>query len=106
MACGRLRLSAATGAGNWYNRYSMSDRRSKQAVLDEEFLALRAKVLEIAAGLDRIDRAPGGPVDDSRRERLGRAIRVLLANEPDRAAQVQLLFSREFDERWRDKFGI
>jgi hypothetical protein len=84
----------------------MSDRRSKQAVLDEEFLALRAKVLEIAAGLDRIDRAAGGPLDDPRRERLGRAIRVLLAKEPDRAAQVQLLFSREFDEGWRKTFGI
>jgi hypothetical protein len=84
----------------------MSERRSKQVVLDEEFLGLRAKVLEIAAGLDRIDRAPGDQRSDSRRERLERAIRVLLEYDPQRAARVQMLFSREYDEAWRDEFGV
>ena len=84
----------------------MSERRSKQVVLDEEFLGLRAKVLEIAAGLDRIDRAPGDPGADARRERLERAIRLLLDDDPQRAARVQLLFSREYDEAWREAFGV
>ncbi len=84
----------------------MSQTRTKQAVLDADFLALRAKILEIAAGLDRIDRAAGDVSRDARRERLDEAIRLLLTDEPDRAEQVQLLFSREYDAAWRDQFGV
>jgi hypothetical protein len=83
----------------------MAQRRTKQLVLDEEFLALRAKILELAAGLDRIDRADGSSADP-RRERLEQAIKLLTARHPDRAARVQRLFSREYDEHWREAFGV
>ena len=38
---------------------------SKQ-ILDREYLTLRAKILEIAASLDRIERADGDVSDDDR----------------------------------------
>ncbi len=84
----------------------MPQERTKQAVLDADFLALRAKILEVAAGLDRFDRAAGADPGDPRRTRLDEAIRLLLAEEPERAEQVQLLFSRAYDSQWRDQLGV
>ena len=84
----------------------MSQARTKQAVFEADFLALRAKILEIAAGLDRFDRAGGEWTGDPRRVRLDEAIRLLLADEPERAAHVQLLFSRPYDAQWRDQLGV
>lgn len=84
----------------------MSATRTKQQVLEADFLALRAKILEVAAGLDRFDRAAGDWPNDPRRNRLDEAVRLLLADDPDRAEQVQLLFSRAYDEAWRDQLGV
>lgn len=84
----------------------MPHARTKSDVLEAEFLPLRAKILEIAAGLDRLDRAGGALGADERRARLRQAIELLLAEAPDRAEQVQRHFSREFDEAWRAEFGI
>jgi hypothetical protein len=84
----------------------MHNSRTKQSVLEADFLALRAKILEIAAGLDRFDRAAGEWPGDVRRNRLDEAIRLLLTDEPDRAEQVQLLFSRPYEPAWRDQFGV
>jgi len=74
--------------------------------LEQEFLPLRAKILEIAAGLDRLDRAAEAGDDGGRRERLEKAIQLLLADEPSRAARVQLLFSRDYDQDWRTQFEV
>jgi hypothetical protein len=74
--------------------------------LDEEFLTIRAKVLEVAAALDRLDRAEGQTAGDPRRDGLADAVELLLSAEPDRAERVQLLFSRDFDPDWRDKMGM
>jgi hypothetical protein len=84
----------------------MIPSRPSDAVLEQEFLPLRAKILEIAAGLDRLDRAAGDSRRDGRRERLEQAIHLLLDDAPERATQVQLLFSREFDDAWRKKFEV
>ena len=84
----------------------MTSQRSREAVLEQEFLPLRAKILELAAGLDRLDRAGGNMPSDGRRERVVRAIQLLLKDEPNRADQVHLLFSREYDTAWRNKFGV
>lgn len=84
----------------------MNQSRTKNVVLEQEFLTLRAKILEIAAGLDRLDRASGSLGDDGRRERLNQALAVLLKAEPGRAERVQLLFSRPFVESWRADLGV
>ena len=84
----------------------MSTARTAASVLEQEFLPLRAKILEIAAGLDRLDRAAGDPRQDARRERLEWAIKILLEESPNRAERVQILFSREYDDGWRQDFGL
>jgi hypothetical protein len=75
-------------------------------ILEQEFLPLRAKLLEIAAALDRLDRADGWPEGDPRAGRIRTAVQALLAPGGDRAEQIQLVFSRQYDEAWRDKFRI
>jgi hypothetical protein len=98
--------SALSAAARCDKDHAMSCERQKAVVLDEEFLPLRAKILEVAAGLDRLDRASGKAAGDDRRERLEQAIRQLLEHEPTRAERVQLLFSRKYDGNWRQEFNL
>jgi hypothetical protein len=60
--------------------------RSAQKVLTEEFFLSRSKILDLAATLDRLDRAEGS-VDD-------------------KAKRVQLLMSRPYDPDWRKNYGL
>jgi hypothetical protein len=62
---------------------------------------MRARLLEIAATLDRIDRAGGASDQDVRVELLRQAIATLLRPDDDRAEQIQLLFSRPYDDDWQ-----
>jgi hypothetical protein len=75
-------------------------------VFEQEFLPVRAKILEVAAALDRLDRATGSLTSDSRRAEIQAAIQVLLRPEDDRAEQIQLIFSRSYENDWREKFDI
>lgn len=84
----------------------MPQTRSAVQVLDEEFLTLRAKVLEVASGLDRLDRADGEVLGDSRRQNLAAAIRLLLEEGSGRAEKVQLLFSREYQADWPKELDV
>jgi hypothetical protein len=76
------------------------------SIFDQEFLPLRAKLLEIAAALDRLDRSDGWPKADSRSNQICAAIQALLATGGDRAVQIQLVFSRPYDEAWRDNLQM
>ena len=73
-----------------------------EEILDRDYLSIRANILDIAAALDRQDRAEGGIEQDQRRKLLESGIAVLGSDSPDRAAQVQLLFSREYNPAWRE----
>lgn len=75
-------------------------------VFDREFLELRAKVLELAAAFDRLDRAEGAIAKDPRWQRLQTALDVLKRPSSDRAEQVQIVFSRAYEQDWRQTFGI
>jgi hypothetical protein len=75
-------------------------------VLDREFLEVRAKILELAACFDRLQRAEGSVEDDPRVGRLREAVQLLLESSPDRAEQVQLLFSRTYEDDWRETFDL
>ena len=75
-------------------------------VLDREFLEIRAKILEIAASLDRFDRGEGSVEDDPRRAQIADGIAILRDGESGRAQQVQLLFSLPYESQWREQFGI
>lgn len=84
----------------------MSTQVSPPPMLDREYLPIRARILEVASALDRVQRHNASVVDDPRWEQLQAGIRLLQQTEQHRAEQVQLLFSREYDEQWRDTFGI
>jgi hypothetical protein len=74
--------------------------------LDREFLEIRAKVLEVAAALDRLDRAEGSVDDDARMVKLRQALAVLSAGRGERAEQVQMIFSLSYDDGWRKRFDL
>ncbi len=84
----------------------VNTKQTSEAVLDQEYLPVRAKILEIAASLDRIQRAAGDVADAPQLKQLQVAIQSLLEDEPGRAKRVQLLFSRTYDQRWRETFKI
>ena len=75
-------------------------------VLDREFLELRAKLLELAAGLDRLDRASGDVETDPRLGQIEQALEVLSGGEPGRAERVQMIFSLAFDAKWCETFEL
>lgn len=73
---------------------------SAEQIFERWFLETRSRLLDIAANLDRIDRAPAGRVDDPRRAAVEEALRILLGSGPDRAERIQMIFSREYDPDW------
>ena len=79
---------------------------SAPAVLTREFFEIRAKLLELAASFDRLDRAPGSVADDPRMSRIREALEVLQDPKPDRAEQIQLVFSRVYDDDWQKNFDL
>ena len=84
----------------------MTSTQNASQVLERHFLESRAKILELAAVLDRIDRARGTTGDDPRADQLRHGIELLLASDSNRAEQVQQLFSRTYRESWRSEMGI
>jgi hypothetical protein len=82
----------------------MPVKASASTVLDAEFLELRARLLHAAAQLDRLDRAQGAVADDARMQGVHRAIQILAGAGPNRAEQIQLIFSRPYDPNWKQQF--
>jgi len=70
-------------------------------LLDREFLGLRARLIEIAATLDRIDRAEGDVADDARLETIRESLKGLATGDDGRAERLQLLFSLPYNENWQ-----
>ncbi len=75
-------------------------------ILDQEFLTIRSRLLDIAASLDRIQRAEGDAESDSRMAHVSEAIEIVGSRLPHRAERVQLLFSREYDEAWKSRYEL
>ncbi len=86
----------------------MVNPRDVDAVLDRDFLETRARILEVAAALDRIDRAPEHPGHSPNRRlaQIRQALEALLVPEPSRAETIQHIFSLDYDPDWREKFGL
>jgi hypothetical protein len=77
--------------------------RDAAQILDREYLAIRGRILELAADLDRLDRAPEPPGHRHPDERLAhvrRALEALLVPGPDRAETIQGIFSLPYDPEW------
>lgn len=78
-----------------------------EQTLNREFLEIRAKILELAASLDRLDRGDGNVADDPRMRLVRGGLQILTGDaDADRAEQLQLLFSQPYEETWRKKFEI
>jgi hypothetical protein len=84
----------------------MLNTREALAVLDRDFLETRCKILEIAAVLDRIDRAPAHHHEhpDPRLGQIRQALEALSEPGPGRAETIQLIFSLPYDPKWRATF--
>ena len=79
---------------------------SAPEVLNREFLEIRCKILELAAAFDRLDRSDGSVEEDPRVARLREALSAVLDQTSDRAEQVQMIFSRTYEDDWQSKFKI
>ena len=79
-------------------------------VLAREFLEIRAKILELAASFDRLDRAAAanetGIESDARLAQIQAALAQLKPNMLARAEQVQIIFSRRYEATWPQAMGI
>lgn len=82
----------------------MAKPRTQAEILDRDFLETRCRILDLAAALDRAQRAGGAA--DPRFEQLRGGVQTLLANEPGRAEAIQRLFSLEYDPNWRERFEL
>lgn len=67
----------------------------KSETIDMYFMEHRAKLIDIAAFLDRVDRADGGAAggEDFRMKSFSDALRLLIDGKPERARRVLELFS-------------
>lgn len=70
-----------------------------RTALDSYFLEARARLLDLAAILDRIDRG-GGVANDPRLAKVRQALVVLHDQSGGRAEQVQQIFSLDYDSAW------
>ena len=84
----------------------MSASLSAQQILGQEFLEIRARLIAVAALLDRLDRAEGSVAEDPRLHKIHQALEVLKGRKPDRAEQLQLIFSLPYEENWQTKLAV
>jgi len=72
------------------------------AALDAYFHEARAKLLDVAGILDRIQRAPDAPAVamDPRLAKIFQALELLCDESSGRAEKVQQIFSLEYDPTW------
>lgn len=81
----------------------MRERLNASALLDREYLQIRCRILDIAASLDRIDRADGSESlrSEPRLELVSQAIAKLTDGKVDRAERIQQVFSDPYDRKWQ-----
>ncbi len=84
----------------------MMATRAAIEVLNREFLEVRCKLLELAAAMDRLDRATGSVGDDPRLTKIREALEVIGDERGDRAEQIQLIFSRPYHDGWQRDFDL
>lgn len=81
--------------------------QSAEKILESEYLLVRAKLIEVAAVFDRIERAEGSVADHPMSRKLLQAIEVLReTSSQDKAEQIQALMSRQYDPKWPETMQI
>ena len=81
-----------------------SSAPTSQQVVDRYFLEHRAKLIDIAAFLDRVDRAGG--TTDYRIAALSKALAVLSDGQANRAARALAIFSDHTTELTQSAEGV
>jgi hypothetical protein len=71
-------------------------------MLDVELLGIRCRLIEVAAALDRINRSGNPGESDPRVAQIRRSLDILGGDGPNRAEQVQLVFSLPYEKGWAD----
>ena len=85
---------------------NMSTPLDAPETLNREFLEMRARLLAIAASLDRLDRAEGSVGADARLLNIRQALAILAEAGSQRAERIQLLFSRPYEADWKAAFEL
>jgi hypothetical protein len=80
--------------------------RSAQQIVAEDFMIARARIVELAAILDRIERAAGDVNDSKNMLLLVQGLHILCDDEVEKAKRVQLLMSRQYDPQWQTQMSI
>jgi hypothetical protein len=85
----------------------MSATLTAEAVLERVYLEVRCRLLDVAASLDRIERADGGEavLCDARWKQPQDGIAILASEGPDRAERIQMLFSDPYVANWNRRNG-
>lgn len=84
----------------------MSSPADAASLLERHFLEVRARLLEVGATLDRLERASGSVADDPRAEQLAEALKILTDQDGQRAERLQRLFSQPYDADWRTQLKV
>lgn len=80
--------------------------QTQQQVIDTYFMEHRAKLLDIAAYLDRIDRGQGENPNDFRDVAFRKSLKILSSSEPNRAKKILELFSDYSEEVPQSAHGM
>ena len=76
------------------NRQDSTCPLTQQQLIDEYFMEIRAKMLDVAAFLDRLDRSVDrNAEDDFRMLAMRQALQALCAGTPGRTYAIQMIFS-------------
>jgi hypothetical protein len=84
----------------------MSIPLSAEEVFNRDFLEVRAKLVEVAAAFDRLNRASGDVADDPRMDKIRQALQMLLESHSGLAEEIQLIFSRPYEDNWQADFDL
>jgi len=82
----------------------MSLPLTAQQVLDREYFEIRARLLEVAAAFDRMERHDGDVGSDPRMKQFADTLGRLSEGGGNCATDVQLIFSLPYRESWRNEF--
>lgn len=85
----------------------MSGEKTGEEILERHYLEMRARLLDLGAAFDRIDRgeAHADLASDPRMEKLRAGLQIVLSPAPGRAERIQLLFSDEYIQGWQKSGG-
>ena len=80
---------------------------TQQQLINEYFLEYRSKILDVAAYLDRLDRATEkNAEDDFRYQGLVKSVEILNSNEKNKAVAMQMILSDPNTELLEDRDQI